>query len=337
MTDKAMLAFARRALELPDIVALAIAPLGARGSDRTYYRLRWPGQSAVLVHYDPKRMENAYQADIAYFLGSIGVPAPRIIAHDGQACLIVMEDLGGADLWSLRTEAWSVRRPLYEKTLRIVHALHAYPEQQVPPSLRLMEPFGPDVYRWERDYFRDHFVKGVCGITLEHAAATALEQELSRLASRLAEAPRCLVHRDLQSQNVMLRDGEPVLIDFQGMRFGSAFYDLGSLLCDPYVGFTDIERADLLKFYYGLSAPTMTWPAFETRFWEASAQRLMQALGAYGFLGLGRNLKHFLDHIPAGLANLTRAAARSGSLPTLHALCLQCRSVLNVLPQQPQK
>lgn len=328
MTDKEMLAFARQALDLPAAVALEIAPLGARGSDRTYFRLTWPNQSAVVVHYDPKRTENAYQADIAHFLGTIGVPAPRIIAHDPAACLIAMEDLGGADLWSLRAEGWSVRQQLYKKTLRIVHTLHAHPEREVASALKLMEPFGPDLYRWERDYFRDHFVKGFCGIELEDTARTGLEQELSRLAGRLMQTSRCLVHRDLQSQNVMLRDGEPVLIDFQGMRVGSAFYDLGSLLCDPYVDFTDTEREQLLTFYYGLSTPTMTWPAFEACFWEASAQRLMQALGAYGFLGLSRNLKAFLDHIPAGLANLLRATGRVDSLPALHALCLKCRAVL---------
>jgi aminoglycoside/choline kinase family phosphotransferase len=328
MTDKEMLAFARQALGLPDTASLEIAPLGARGSDRTYFRLVWPGQSAVLVHYDPRRTENAYQADIAHFLTTIGVPAPRIVAHDPAACLIVMEDLGGADLWSLRAEGWSVRRALYGRTLRIVYTLHSYPEQQAASSLKFMEPFGPELYRWEQDYFRDHFVKGLCGIELEDTAEAALEQELSRLATRLMQTPRCLVHRDLQSQNVMIRDGEPVLIDFQGMRVGSAFYDLGSLLCDPYIGFTDIEREELLKFYYGLSAPAMTWPAFEACFWEASAQRLMQALGAYGFLGLSRGLRHFLDHIPAGLANLLGVTARVGSLPALHALCLKCRAAL---------
>ena len=66
-----------------------------------------------------------------------------------------------------------------------------------------------------------------------------LETELSALGERLSGTGRCLVHRDLQSQNVMIRDGEPFLIDFQGMRFGSPFYDLGSLLCDPYVDFSD--------------------------------------------------------------------------------------------------
>jgi aminoglycoside/choline kinase family phosphotransferase len=138
---------------------------------------------------------------------------------------------------------------------------------------------------------------------------------------------RCLVHRDLQSQNVMIRDGEPFLIDFQGVRFGSPFYDLGSLLCDPYVSFSDNERHELLSFYYGLTKGDLDWATFQGSFWEASAQRLMQALGAYGFLGLEKRIKAFLAHIPAGLRNLHRAAAMA-SLPHLRELSAKCQRVI---------
>src|SRR5208282_5405475 len=113
-----------------------------------------------------------------------------------------------------------------------------------------------------------------------------------------AESGASLVHRDLQSQNVMIRDEKPFLIDFQGMRFGSLFYDLGSLLCDPYVHFSEIERDELLLFYYGLSKRQQEWAEFRHGFWEASAQRLMQALGAYGFLGVNRGLAAYLEHVP---------------------------------------
>ena len=117
-----------------------------------------------------------------------------------------------------------------------------------------MEGFGPDLYRWERDYFRDHFVRNICGIELDPRPARQLEEELSGLAERLAGTRTCLIHRDLQSQNVMIRDKAPFLIDFQGMRTGNAFYDLASLLCDPYATFSDDERYDLLSYYYGLSS-----------------------------------------------------------------------------------
>jgi hypothetical protein len=191
-----------------------------------------------------------------------------------------------------------------------------------------MEGFDPNLYRWEQDYFRNHFVRELCGIKLETSFERELEAELSSLAEGLLGTIRCLVHRDLQSQNVMIRDGEPFLIDFQGMRFGSPFYDLGSLLCDPYVNFSSSERDELLSFYYHLSKWNLDWRAFQKIFWDASAQRLMQALGAYGFLGIKKGLKAYLEHIPSGLRNLRLAVSHGESLPRLQELSMVCQRVI---------
>lgn len=325
-----MISFARQALGLSESISLEISPFEGRGSDRTFFRLKWnPNDSAILIHYDPKRVENAYYADIAAFLRDIDVPAPRLIRHDSVGYLIVMEDLGNTDLWFLRKNPWETRRALYQKTLTILHRLHSFPAKGFPSDrVRLMEGFGPNLYRWERDYFRDHFVTGFCGIELPPRFQGELDAELSSLAERLSGTICCLVHRDLQSQNVMIRDGDPFLIDFQGMRFGSPFYDLGSLLCDPYVIFSDGEREELLSFYYGISKWDLDQAAFQNHFWEASAQRLMQALGAYGFLGLKKGLKAYLNHIPTGIRNLHCAAAQVAPLPRLRELSLACQKVI---------
>jgi len=323
-----LIGFAREALGLSESVAIELAPFEGRGSDRTFFRLEWNRRdSAILVHYDPRRVENTYYAGIAAFLRDIDVAVPRLIRHDPARCLIVMEDLGDSDLWSLRKSPWEARRAFYQKTLAIVHRLHSFPEKDFPSArVRLMEGFGPALYRWERDYFRDHFVRDICGIEPESFFERELEAELISLAERLTGTMRSLVHRDLQSQNVMIRGGEPFLIDFQGMRLGSPFYDLGSLLCDPYVEFSTSEQEELLSYYYGISKWDLDWATFRKYFWEASAQRLMQALGAYGFLGLKKGLKTFLEHIPAGLRNLHRAATQVASLPRLRELSAECQN-----------
>jgi N-acetylmuramate 1-kinase len=325
-----MTAFAKGALGLSGSVAVTLSPLGGRGSDRRFFRLTWNGErSAILIHYDRVRAENAYYADIAAFLGHIGVPVPRFVGHSPDDCLMVMEDLGDQDLWSLRSTAWERRERLYQKTLAVAQRLHGFPAKDFPAEqVRLMEAFGPHLYRWERDYFRDHFVKAVCGIDLAPAPGRALEGELAVLAERLHGTRQTLVHRDLQSQNVMIRNGEPFLIDFQGMRLGNPFYDLASLLNDSYVNLSGDELKALLRFSHGLSQQGPDWPAFQKAFWEASVQRLMQALGAYGFLGLTKGMKGFLDHIPAGLQNLLRALNETQSLPHLRQLAAQCREAL---------
>jgi hypothetical protein len=94
------------------------------------------------------------------------------------------------------------------------------------------------------------------------------------------------------------------------------------------VDFSGSEQAELLSFYYGLSKWDLDWAAFQNAFWEASVQRLMQALGAYGFLGLKKELKGFLDHAPSGLRNLQQAASQLTSLPRTQELCLVCQRAM---------
>jgi N-acetylmuramate 1-kinase len=325
-----ILSFAREALDLAQPIDIKLTSLSGRGSDREFYRLTWGAtSSAILNHYDPMRVENTCYGDIAIFLNDINVPVPKLIRHHAGKCLMLMEDLGHDDLWLLRNEPWKIRRDLYRKTLAIAERLHSFPIEEFPATkVRLMEPFGPELYKWERDYFRDNFVSGVCKIELDPVFAGQLESELSALAEHIHAAGRSLVHRDLQSQNIMIRDEEPYLIDFQGMRFGSPFYDLGSLLYDPYVTFTGDEREELLDYYYGLSKIDMAWSDFHQTFRQASAQRLMQALGAYGFLGLKKGLAAFLNHIPAGLANLQIAVSHVPSFPRLRELLGKCQKMI---------
>jgi hypothetical protein len=86
----------------------------------------------------------------------------------------------------------------------------------------------------------------------------------------------------------------------------------------------------MLSFYYGLGDQKLEWTAFLNAFWEASTQRLMQALGAYGFLGINRGLKSYLVHVPAGVRNLRTSAENAGSLPTLLEMCTKVESRLKI-------
>jgi len=324
--------FVRKSLGLSISAQLTFIPLAVRGSDRNFFRVTMSsGSSAIVIHYDPARVENSYYADIAVFLRSINVTVPIVFGHDPELHGMIMEDAGNADLWSFRTLPWKDKRALYCKTLETVYRLHSFPVKDFPfGKVKLMDGFDTMLYRWEHGYFREHFVEKVCGIVSGPSQTKALEDELAMLADRIERTDHCLIHRDLQSQNVMMREGKPYLIDFQGMRLGSRFYDLGSLLNDPYMMLSEGEVLELLDYYYNLSEKDMEWSFFMECFWEASAQRLMQALGAYGFLGKTKGLKAFLDHIPAGLTMLQRVAAYTPTLPMLRKLIEECRTVLNL-------
>ncbi|MFZ4440998.1 MAG: aminoglycoside phosphotransferase family protein, partial [Syntrophales bacterium] len=278
----------------------------------------------ILMRYGRMYEENDLYAAVASFLREIGVTVPAIYGQDPEQRLILMEDLGDRDLYALRDAPWEIRRDLYEKTLAQAATMISFSPNRLPAGLRLMPGFDANLYQWERDYFREHCVRNVFRIDLSAAEDDALEAELSALAGRLLATPTVLVHRDFQSQNVMICNNEPVLIDFQGIRPGSLFYDLASLLCDPYVSFPEAGRENLLLYYHEISGAPYDWDAFRELFLLASAQRLMQALGAYGFLGLKREKPHFLKHIRPALGNLISVTAETISLPRLHKLARRC-------------
>ena len=284
---------------------IKIAPIEKGGSDRKFYRVRCsPEQSIILVKYNLEREENRHYVEIAQFLETHGIHAPRIYYHDADEGLIWLEDLGERDLFGYRDESWLVRRAFYESALDEVRKLHQLPESVcVEMHQHLPAEFNAELYLWEQNYFFENCVGRY--FKTESARIDQLKTlpALPAIAEKLAQLPRVLVHRDFQSQNILLRNGQAYLIDFQGMRPGLAHYDLASLLCDPYVDLSGTERDELLEHY----CAGKPGAEFLEILRLCAMQRLMQALGAYGFLGLVKDHKHFLQHIPKAVRSLREA------------------------------
>ena len=310
-------------------VDVELTPIKKGGSDRSFFRVCLPDETSyIFMHYGDEVAENAYWANINKFLTGLDIAVPKIIAEDLTQHFILLEDLSDVDLWSQRAQPWEERRKNYLQVLAQIYRLHSFPLTSLPADLRLSESYGPRLYKWEQDYFLENLVGEVCEIKLSSADAASLKKELDTLFVRLQKIEPSLIHRDFQSQNIMIKNDKPVLIDFQGMRRGCLFYDLGSLICDPYVNFTDEERNELINFYYELMNPAYSRDEFFENFWMGSVQRLLQALGAYGFLGLKKHKPAFLGHIGNGLENLLMAVDNTGGLEMLADLATECETIL---------
>ena len=304
-------------------MSTTVEPIEKGGSGRKFWRIRTnaeatTGGSCILVRYKLDRADNAGYADIARFLTRIGVRVPEVFLHDPVEGVMVMEDVGSDDLFSFRAAPWPERRRLYELTLEQIALLHtkAHLTGYRPP---LQPPFDEALYTWEQDYFIEHCLGRHFKMSAADIAAHVDRPRLREIAAQLAAEPRCLVHRDFQSQNVMIRDGQPAFIDFQGLRHGLAPYDLASLLLDPYVSHPATERDALFAHYTAIARPKN--PAhFRALYNLCAMQRLMQALGAYGKLGHTDNRPHFLEHIPAALASLREVLTQIFGLDELSAL-----------------
>lgn len=311
-TDELLLRETRMRFPRFDVDQVHIAPIEKGGSDRKFYRVKSsPEQSLILVKYNLEREENRHYVEIAKFLAAHNIRAPKIYYHDEAEGLIWIEDLGEEDLFSHRGEPWLVRRAFYESALDEVAKLHRLPPDEIREHLPA--EFNGELYRWEQQYFFENCLGRYYKIDIGKIDNLPV---LKEIADSLGNLPRVLVHRDFQSQNIIMRNGQAHLIDFQGMRPGLAQYDLASLLYDPYVDLAPNEREELLSHYCGGEVPA----DFRETLQLCAMQRLMQALGAYGFLGLVKGHKHFLSYIPHAMQLLGEVVAKIDKLEPLRAL-----------------
>ncbi len=300
---------------------IEIAPIEKGGSDRRFYRVRCPGeQSLVLVKYNLAHAENRHYVRIAHFLASHDIHAPKIYFHDADEGLIWIEDLGETDLFSFRAEPWLVRGAFYRSAIDEIARLHSLRAHEWS-ALRGEMPaeFNAALYRWEQNYFFENCLGRIFHLEEKRLREIATLPALSEIAERLAALPRLLVHRDFQSQNIIMRNAQAYLIDFQGMRPGLAQYDLASLLFDPYVRFASAEREEILSYYMERRSLGAKAGSFREVLRLCAMQRLMQALGAYGFLGLAKGNRQFLAHVPAALTSLREILSEMPALAPLGA------------------
>ena len=320
MKTELLLRQTRRRLPAFSEGEIKIAPIEKGGSDRRFYRVSCaPEESLILVKYNLERAENRHYVRIAEFLTEHGIAAPKTYFHDPGEGLIWIEDLGENDLFSFREDTWLVRGALYRSALDEIAKLHELPQSEWSKLDGQMPPeFNAALYRWEQNYFFQNCLGRIFGVDEESQRELASLPALAEIAEGLAELPRVLVHRDFQSQNIIVRAGHPYLIDFQGMRPGLAEYDLASLLFDPYVELSASEREEL-RYYYMERRGLRSVGQMRKTLRLCAMQRLMQALGAYGFLGLVKGHRHFLAHVPAALDSLRNVVAEIDLLRPLGA------------------
>jgi aminoglycoside/choline kinase family phosphotransferase len=324
MRTEFLLRRTRMHFPLLDIADVKIQPIEKGGSDRKFYRVRCSeNQALILVKYNLERDENRHYVEIAKFLGIHGIRVPKIYFHDESEGLIWIEDLGEQDLYGYRHDSWLVRRAFYESALDEILKLHSLPESVcVEMKEHLPAEFNAALYRWEQRYFFNNCLGRYFAVSDSKRKELAALPGLREIAKHLASLPRVLVHRDFQSQNVIIQNGQAKLIDFQGMRPGLAEYDLASLVFDPYVELPGAERAELISYYR--QKQTHHGPIvdgqFDTVLHLCAMQRLMQALGAYGFLGLVRGHEQFLRYIPRAVRSLREIMANFDDLQPLVSL-----------------
>ncbi|PSH03533.1 MAG: phosphotransferase enzyme family protein [Acidobacteria bacterium] len=279
------------------------------GSGRTIVRLANDNFTAIGISHNVPE-ENAAFIEFSRHFRRHGLPVPEIYEEDLSHGAYLEEDLGDTTLYGFLGEhrkGADIGPEVVKAYRKVVEIL---PRFQVEAGKDLnykvcypRSSFDRQSIAWDLNYFKYYFLR-LAGVSFSEQA---LEEDFSRLTKFLLSTDRnYFLYRDFQSRNIMLRDGEPYFVDYQGGRKGALQYDVASLLFDAKAdlppelrqslldhyldsldGFIKVDRAVFLRYYYGYVYI-----------------RIVQALGAYGFRGFYERKPHFLQSVPYALKNL---------------------------------
>ncbi len=287
---------------------VSISPLRVQGSGRKYFRIRTEEGSLIWCLYSHQKRENAAFTALSEFLRSLSIHVPEIYLHLCDVGEYLAQDLGDITLQRICNQEETER--ILKKTIQQIARLHLFGDtaarlREVP----FQQGFTKGLYDWERDYFREHILVRLLN---RQSMWIPVAREYCALRDSLLSEPLLPIHRDLQSANIMVVKGIPWFIDFQGMRLGSAAYDIGSLLFDPYRSYSRTLRISLWKIYQKTVRRFGGTPPSDYIYYSAAVQRLFQALGAYGKLWQEDGLVWYRQFILPGLALLAEAADEGG-------------------------
>ena len=298
--------------------------------DGTRYVVVGPGQTG-----SAELAEARAAALIGAHLAGHGAPVPAIYGYDADSGLLCYEDLGDTQLYDLAI-ATNYNEPDAVDTLRAFYraTLSSLVTMQLRGGLGFTGEWCWDTPSYSRQLMLDresgYFLRAFWQGLLAKPEPPGLAAEFNLLASKAAEAPAgFFLHRDFQSRNIMIHEGRPRFIDYQGGRLGPLGYDLASLLIDPYVQLPVDLQDEFYHFYLGeLTAILPLDPAdFARQYLCLALQRNLQILGAFAFLSTARGKVFFADFIGPALQSLAALLARQECLhlPVLTASVAMAR------------
>jgi len=301
---------------------ISVTKLPGSGSYRSYYRIIGTEGTVIGVHNDDIRENDAFIAFTNHFQ-SEGLPVPGILANDREKRIYLITDLGDTTLYQLLTEKRSSEiqdsqnfltgeertfppeiMNIYKKSIAWLPSFQVSGGKAFDYSVCYPRAaFDRQSMMWDLNYFKYYFLK-LAKIPFDEQA---LEEDFTRLCDFLLKSDvDFFLYRDFQSRNIMILDGEPWFIDYQGGRKGALQYDIASLLTDGKANIPMTVRNELLRFY--LDKLGEFYPVDREKFLKTyhgfELIRILQALGAYGFRGYYENKSHFLQSIPFALRNL---------------------------------
>lgn len=312
----------------------SIEALPGAGSNRKYFRLK--GKESLIGVYGTSTEENRAFIYMARHFSQKGLPVPRILAEAPDQSAYLQDDLGDTSLFQLIKQGRESGNFSDEETNILKQTIRLLPQIQFEGSKEMdfsycypLATFNRRSVLWDLNYFKYCFLKAT-GLEFQE---NLLEDDFERMADTLLQIePQVFMYRDFQSRNVMIREGKPYFIDFQGGRKGPFYYDVASFLWQAKANYPDSLRQELLDEYLDALRPyhAIDKEQFLTTLHHFVLFRTLQVLGAYGFRGYFEKKAHFIQSVPYAIENLRQLLETD--FPEYPYLCLMLRK-LTELPQ----
>ncbi len=306
----------------------SLLELPSSGSGRIYFRVFFKDAShpSLLASFNSNVSENIAQYSFTkHFLGK-SFRVPEIYTRDEKYHYFLLEDLGNESLFQLIRQGLSEEViGIYKQVILDLLQFQIIGFQGLDLDVAYpVKEFNKRAILWDLNYFKYYFVKPH-NIDFDE---NKLENDFQNFADYLLRAEMNFFnYRDFQSRNIMLKEGTPWYIDFQGGRKGPLQYDLVSLLYQAKANLPENAKEKLLEFYLENLEKILAGKReeFLKYYNEYILFRTMQVLGAYGFRGKIEGKTHFLQSIPFALQSLTQLLKNK----TLHLEVPQLVQVLD--------
>ena len=269
-----------------------VTPLTPDASTRKYYRIGWKKRSAVAAVY-PEAFDPEFHPylDVTRLFLDCEIPVPEIYAVDGNAGIIVQEDLGDRQLFHIYEDESEEKCEEYkEQAIALIAKIQKTTERAYEThSIASRLAFDEAKLSWELDFFFEHYFGSLRHENLRHAEVAELKAELNDIAAELAAAPRVLCHRDYHASNLMIDNKKRLrVVDHQDARMGPASYDLVSFLldrqpCAPSLAELRTHRLFFLEERRLLGLGAIDPDEFALEFRLMTIQRGLKATGTFSY------------------------------------------------------
>lgn len=286
-----------------------IVPLTPSGSRRKYYRLTSAGSSVIGVAGTDRDENRAFIALSSHFR-SKGLNVPEVLAVSPDSMHYLQEDLGDCILYDLFSKARKTGEYSEEDARLLCSVMRMLPDLQFTGADGLdFSVCYPDselnarLVDFDLNYFKYCFLKPS---TVEFNEVL-LQDDFDRLKDDLLSyMSDQFMYRDFQARNIMLKDGKPWFIDFQGGRKGPIYYDVASFIWQAKSAYPAWLKSRMVDAYLEGLSPHMdiSRDEFNAHLRLFVLFRTLQVLGAYGFRGRIEKKAHFLESIPYAIRNL---------------------------------